>query len=344
MTGDDGRRAAVIDREALAAFFARHVPGFAGSLDAEPILGGRSNLIYDITDGTQHWILRRPPLGLVAPSANDIGREYRVVKALGPTSVPVARAIAYCDDPAVIGAPFSVVSKVEGRVIRSAADGAALDPADARAIADALIRGLVAVHGVAYQEVGLGDLGRPTGYLARQVSRWKSQWDLVATRDLPQVERLQRGLVAATPTESDATIVHGDYRLDNTILDPLDPTTLAAIVDWEMATIGDPLADVGLLLVYWDPACASVMPEGHSIAANRGFPAVGEVAETYATLSGRDLDHLAFYRALGYFKLAVIAEGIHNRYRDGLTIGHGFETVGAAVAPLIDAGLEILHA
>jgi aminoglycoside phosphotransferase (APT) family kinase protein len=344
MTGDDGRRAAVVDREALAAFFARHVPGFAGSLDAEPILGGRSNLIYDITDGTQHWILRRPPLGLVAPSANDIGREYRVVKALGPTSVPVARAIAYCDDPAVIGAPFSVVSKVEGRVIRSAADGAALDPADARAIADALIRGLVAVHGVAYQEVGLGDLGRPTGYLARQVSRWKSQWDLVATRDLPQVERLQRGLVAATPTESDATIVHGDYRLDNTILDPLDPTTLAAIVDWEMATIGDPLADVGLLLVYWDPACASVMPEGHSIAANRGFPAVGEVAETYATLSGRDLDHLAFYRALGYFKLAVIAEGIHNRYRDGLTIGHGFETVGAAVAPLIDAGLEILHA
>ena len=344
MTGDDGRGAADVDREALAAFFARHVPEFAGSLDAEPILGGRSNLIYDITDGTQHWILRRPPLGLVAPSANDIGREYRVVKALGPTSVPVARAIAYCDDPAVIGAPFSVVSKVEGRVIRSAADGAALDPADARAIADALIRGLVAVHGVAYQEVGLGDLGRPTGYLARQVSRWKSQWDLVATRDLPQVERLQRGLVATTPTESDATIVHGDYRLDNTILDPLDPTTLAAIVDWEMATIGDPLADVGLLLVYWDPACESVMPEGHSIAANPGFPAVGEVADTYATLSGRDLDHLAFYRALGYFKLAVIAEGIHNRFRDGLTIGHGFETVGAAVAPLIDAGLEILHA
>jgi aminoglycoside phosphotransferase (APT) family kinase protein len=258
--------------------------------------------------------------------------------------VPVARAIAYCDDPAVIGAPFSVVSKVEGRVIRSAADGAALDPADARAIADALIRGLVAVHGVAYQEVGLGDLGRPAGYLARQVSRWKSQWDLVATRDLPQVERLQRGLVAATPTESDATIVHGDYRLDNTILDPLDPTTLAAIVDWEMATIGDPLADVGLLLVYWDPACASVMPEGHSIAANRGFPTAGEVADAYATLSGRDLDQLAFYRALGYFKLAVIAEGIHNRFRDGLTIGHGFETVGAAVAPLIDAGLEILHA
>ena len=128
---------------------------------------GKVNLIYDITDGTQHWILRRPPLGLVAPSANDIGHEYRVVKALGPTSVPVARAIAYCDDPAVIGAPFSVVSKVEGRVIRSAADGAALDPADPRAIADALIRGLVAVHGVAYQEVGLGDVGRPTGYLAR---------------------------------------------------------------------------------------------------------------------------------------------------------------------------------
>ena len=344
MTGDDGRGAAVVDREALAAFFARHVPGFAGSLDAEPILGGRSNLIYDITDGTQHWILRRPPLGLVAPSANDIGREYRVVKALGPTSVPVARAIAYCDDPAVIGAPFSVVSKVEGRVIRSAADGAALDPADARAIADALIRGLVAVHGVAYQEVGLGDLGRPTGYLARQVSRWKSQWDLVATRDLPQVERLQRGLVAATPAEavrpsSMATTAS------------TTPSSIRSIRPrWPPSSTGRWPPSATLWPTWGSSSSTGIRPAHRScprataIAANRGFPAVGEVADAYATLSGRDLDHLAFYRALGYFKLAVIAEGIHNRFRDGLTIGHGFETVGDAVAPLIDAGLEMLHA
>jgi len=342
MTIDSGSDAAVLDRKALSAFFDRHVPEFGGSMEVEPIFGGRSNLVYDVSDGIHHWILRRPPLGLVAPSANDIGREDRVVEALGPTSVPVARAIAYCDDTGVIGAPFSVVSKVDGRVIRTAADGAALDPVDAGAIAEALVVGLVAVHAVLYHDVGLGELGRPKGFLERQVSRWKSQWDHVATRDLPEIDRLHKGLIAATPDESDATIVHGDYRLDNTILDRLDPTTLSAIVDWEMATIGDPLADLGLLLVYWDPVCAGILPEGHAIGANAGFPPMEQVADLYSNLSGRGLDRLAFYRALGYFKLAVIAEGIHNRFREGLTVGGGFETVGDAVTPLLHAGLRMV--
>jgi aminoglycoside phosphotransferase (APT) family kinase protein len=327
---------------ALHKYFENYVPGFDGVFRAELIHGGRSNLTFLISDGIRRWVLRRPPLGLLAPSANDVGREYRVVAALGVTTVPVARAIAFCDDSSVIGVPFSVVSMVDGRVVRTAAEGAALDPADAARAARALVAGLVDIHAVPYREVGLGALGRPSGFLQRQVALWKRQWELVATRTLPSLNELHKRLASMLPTENDTAIVHGDYRLDNTILSPTDAGELAAIIDWEMATLGDPLTDLGLLLVYWDPVCAPVMPEGHAIGANNGFPSIDEMAQAYSLASGRSLEHLNFYRALGYFKLAVIAEGIHNRFEAGLTIGSGFETVSEAVAPLTDAGLREL--
>jgi len=333
-----------LNPEILAGYFEEHVPDFSGTMHIELIHGGRSNLTYLVSDGTRRWVLRRPPLGPIAPTANDIGREHRVVAALGPTAVPVARAVAYCDDPSLIGAPFSVVSMVEGRVIRSAADGAALEVAEARRLTTALVGGLVAIHAVSYQEAGLADLGRPVGFLGRQVDRWRRQWELVATRELAVLAELHARLTSSLPIESGASIVHGDYRLDNTIVDSTDAGVLAAIVDWEMATLGDPLVDLGLLLVYWDPLAAPIFPEGHAIGANVGFPSPDEVAEIYAKASGRPLSHLGFYRALGYFKLAVIAEGIHGRFRNGLTVGSGFETVGDAVVPLIHAGLDQLDA
>jgi aminoglycoside phosphotransferase (APT) family kinase protein len=334
----------VLDFDALTRYFKSFVPGFSGTLQAELIHGGRSNLTYRISDGDRHWVLRRPPLGLVAPTANDIGREHRVVAALGPTPVPVARAVAYCDDSAVIGAPFSVASMVEGRVIRSAADGAALEQGDPPRIAKALITGLATIHAVPYREVGLSEFGRPEGYLRRQVDRWHRQWEIVTTRVLPRVDHLHAQLITGLPTESEASIVHGDFRLDNTILDADDLGVLAAIVDWEMATLGDPLADLGRMLVYWDPACTAVLPDGHSISANHEFPSVEDMADSYSAISGRSLDHPNFYRALSYFKLAVIAEGIHNRFLARLTVGDGFETVGSGVVPLIDAGLAMLAA
>jgi aminoglycoside phosphotransferase (APT) family kinase protein len=268
-------------------------------------------------------------------------REYRVVAALGGTGVPVARAVLSCTDPEVIGAPFCVVDFVEGTVLRDGDEAAALPPEEARRSAEALVDALVALHSVDVADVGLGDFGRPDGYLERQVRRWRGQWDKVATRVLPDVDELHRRLVRALPASGAPAIVHGDYRLDNTILAPGDPGRIAAIVDWEMATLGDPLADLGMLLTYWDPVCEPVLGARHVPTANPGFPSGRELAERYAARSGRDLTALAFHRALGRFKLAVIAEGIHARYLAGQTVGTGFERVGSAVPALLHSGLEL---
>jgi aminoglycoside phosphotransferase (APT) family kinase protein len=311
-------------------------------LRVEPLHSGRSNLTYDVTDGTHRWVLRRPPLGVLTPTAHDMHREYRVVAALGATGVPVARAVLSCTDPEVIGAPFSVVEFVEGTVLRDGDETAELPPADARRSAEALVDALVALHAVDADTVGLGDFGRPDGYLARQVRRWRGQWDKVATRVLPDLDLLHGRLARALPTSGAAAIVHGDYRLDNTILTPGDFGRIAAIVDWEMATLGDPLADLGMLLMYWDPTCEPVLGVRHVSTANPGFPSGQQLAGRYAAGSGRDITALTFYQALGCFKLAVIAEGIHARYLAGQTVGSGFERVGSAVPALLRSGLELL--
>ncbi|MBC7173851.1 MAG: phosphotransferase family protein, partial [Polyangiaceae bacterium] len=180
-------------------------------------------------------------------------------------------------------------------------------------------------------------------FLGRQVKRWYGQWERVATRELADLDALHRKLASTTPSESDATVVHGDYRLDNVLLATDDPGRVAAILDWEMAALGDPLTDVGLLTVYWDPACSAVLPEGHAPSSNAAFPSADDLIETYAKASGRDVSKLGFYRALGYFKLAIIAEGIHGRFLAGLTVGEGFETVGRAVPALVASGLEYVR-
>ncbi|MFH8572965.1 phosphotransferase family protein [Streptomyces sp. NPDC017993] len=331
-----------IDGPALQRYFDRHVPDCAGPLRVELLHGGRSNLTYEVTDGTHRWVLRRPPLGLLTPTAHDMDREYRVVAALNGTGVPVARAVLSCTDPTVIGAPFCVVDFVEGTVLRDGEEAALLPPGHARRSAEALVDALVALHAVDAADVGLGDFGRPDGYLERQVRRWRSQWDKVATRPLPDLDTLHGRLARSLPHSAAPAIVHGDYRLDNTLLAPGDTGRIAAVIDWEMATLGDPLADLGLLLVYWDPACESVLGTRHVPTANPGFPTGRELAKRYAARSGRDLGALAFYQALGCFKLAVIAEGIHARFRAGQTVGPGFERVGSAVPALLRSGLELL--
>jgi aminoglycoside phosphotransferase (APT) family kinase protein len=337
-----------VDVAALQRYFDAHVPGCEGPLRLSLIQGGRSNLTYLVTDGRSRWVLRRPPLGTLTPTAHDMGREYRVVAALGPTAVPVAGAVSACADPGVIGVPFTVMSYVEGAVLRDGDDAARLAPEDARLCADALVDTLVTLHALDPARVGLHDFGRPAGYLERQLRLWRRQWDRVATRDLPALEVLhhrlsrvlERGLGATPPAEG--CVVHGDYRLDNVILDARDPGAIRAVVDWEMATLGDPLADLGLLLVYWDPVCEPVLGVRHAPTANPGFPSARELAERYGRRSGRDLSTLAFYRALGYLKLAVIAEGIHARHLAGRTVGQGFDGVGSAVLPLLRSGLEAL--
>jgi len=331
-----------VDPEALQRYFAREVPEFGGELRIELLHGGRSNLTYAVSDGSHRWVLRRPPLGHLTPTAHDVGREFRVMAALGPTGVPVPRTVVSCTDLTVLGVPFTVVSHVDGPVLRDGADAAALTARDAGRYATTLVDELVKLHALVPAEIGLGAFGRPEGFLGRQLRRWRGQWDRVATRDLTTVDDLYERLAKAAPQESGATLVHGDYRWDNTILAPGEPDRIAAIVDWEMAALGDPLTDLGLLLVYWDPLVAPVLGVRHVPAANPGFPTAAGLAEQYARHSGRDLTELPFYQALGWFKLAVIAEGIHARHRAGQSVGGGYDEVGPAVPRLIDAGLALL--
>ncbi|TDE11159.1 phosphotransferase family protein [Jiangella asiatica] len=329
-----------LDSRALERYFTECVPGFRGRLTARLLQGGRSNLTYRLTDGRTAWVLRRPPLGGLTPSAHDMYREYRVVSALGDSPVPVARAVAFAD-AGVLGVPFSVVEYVDGPVLRTQAQLHALPSADIHRCAFGLVDVLARLHAVEPASVELADFGRPQGYLGRQVRRWNDQWHRVSTGRLDDVDTLHARLADACPTECAVSIVHGDFRIDNAILDPRDPAVVRAIVDWEMATLGDPLADLGLHLVYSDPAFEPVLA-GSAASTSRRLPAAADLAQRYADSTGRDLAGLAFYVALGYFKIAVIAEGIHARYRQGLTRGTGFDTVGDAVAPLAAAGLRAL--
>ncbi|MFI5798663.1 phosphotransferase family protein [Streptomyces sp. NPDC051677] len=329
-----------LDLPALHGFLQANVPSYSGELRAELLQGGKSNLTYLLTDGRSRWVLRRPPLGGLAPSAHDMHREYRAVAALSGSGVPVARAVAFGDDT-VFGVPFSIVDYVEGTVIRTRGQLHALPQQQITGCAYALIETLAGLHQVDIDAVGLAGFGRPHGYLERQVLRWHDQWQRVRTRELPDIDRLYARLGERCPQESGTSIVHGDYRIDNAILDPADPTRVRALVDWEMATVGDPLADLGLHLVYSDPAFEPVLA-GSAASTSDRIPPPADLAQRYAIRSGRDLSRLPFYLALGYFKIAVIAEGIHARHQQGLTRGAGFDTVGEAVAPLAANGLRSL--
>jgi aminoglycoside phosphotransferase (APT) family kinase protein len=328
-----------VDLDALRRFFADRIGG-DGTLRAEVIAGGRSNLTYVIHRGDSRWVLRRPPLGHVLPTAHDMAREHRVLAALAETDVPVPRVLAFCDDDELIGAPFYVMEHVDGIVLRDARAVARLTPDEARACSEALVDVLIRLHAVDYEAVGLSDFGHPDGYLERQVRRWGEQWERSKTRELPAVDELARRLRRALPDSPPPTIVHGDYRLDNTMLAPDDPGTIVAVLDWEMATLGDPLADVGLFLLYWGQAADGVVDTAQAIASGPGFLTIEEVADRYAEQSGRNLDTLDFYVALAAYKLAIIVEGINARFQMGKTVGEGFDTMGALVEGIVDSAIE----
>lgn len=332
-----------VDLDRLARYFSDNVPHFdKGPLRARLIEGGRSNLTYVVSDGSHEWVLRRPPLGHVLPTAHDMSREFRVLDALRSTDVPVPKPVTLCRDPSVTGAPFYVMEKVEGRVIRDAHDAASLDEDAARRASAALVEVLARIHSVDYEAAGLADWGRPEGYLERQVRRWGKQWEASKTRPLPGLAEVASWLESSIPSGAGAAIVHGDYRLDNVMLHPSDSRRIVAVFDWEMSTLGDPLADLGLLLVYWnepgDEARAAV-PVARGVTDRPGFFRRREVAEAYGRATGRGLQALEFYVVLAYFKLAIVLEGIHTRHTMGMTVGEGFERIGEAVPLLIDAAL-----
>ncbi len=328
-----------LDLERFAAWFDAACPGeIGGPLQGRLIAGGRSNLTYEVSDGARNWVVRRPPLGHVLATAHDMAREYRVIAALRDTNVPVPRSYALCTDPGVLGAPFYVMSSVNGIAYRTADQLTALGPDRTRVIAERLVDTLALLHEVDPAEVGLADFGRPEGFLARQVRRWKKQLDASRSRDIPGIDELHARLAANAPDGTAPTIVHGDYRLDNVLVGPDDK--VAAVVDWEMATLGDPLTDLGLLIVYQRMDRLGEGPMGSDAP---GYPTEGEILARYNEFSGRDLTDLGFYIALASFKLAVILEGIHYRYVHGGTVGGGFEQIGTLVEPLVASGLAAIR-
>ena len=306
-----------IDRERVEAWFRENVAGAEPPLEFAAISGGRSNLTYAVADSTgRRWALRRPPLGKTLGSAHDMGREQRVVSALAETPVPVAPIAGFCDDESVNGAPFYVMGFVEGPILRSRPSADAFDEAARRTIGENVVDTLVAIHDVDPDGVGLGELGRKADYVPRTLRRWYGQWEKSKTREVPLVDELHERLSARIPDQGPATIVHGDYRLDNMILTP-DAAGVAAVVDWELCTLGDPLADVGLLLVYWGAEGDPLTPLLEPATVAPGFPDRGEVRERYAERSGRDLSLIDYYVALGLWKLAIILEGVYARYSAG---------------------------
>jgi aminoglycoside phosphotransferase (APT) family kinase protein len=328
-----------LDLEAFRAFFDEVCPGeVTGPLTASLIAGGKSNLTYVVTDGHREWVVRRPPLGHVLATAHDMAREHRVMTALRDTDVPVPRTYALCEDEEVIGARFYVMERVHGTPYRTAAELAALGPERTRAVSVRAVETLARLHSVDPDAVGLADFGRPEGFLERQVRRWKKQLDASRSRDLQGADELHELLAASIPAEQTPAVVHGDYRLDNLLVDEEDH--VAAVLDWEMATLGDPLTDVGLMLVYGRLGSLDASVSDASSAP--GFLSEAETVSLYAERSGRDLSSMGFYLGLASFKLAVILEGIHYRHTQGQTVGEGFDSVGAAVEPLLAAGITSL--
>lgn len=328
-----------LDLGRLAAFMDSVGIERTGALHARRLTGGRSNLTYEVGDGTCRWVVRRPPLGHVLDTAHDMAREYRVLGALGTTAVPVPRVHVLCTDPDVVGAPFYVMERVEGTAYRTANELAGIGAARTRTISEAMIDTLAVLHDVDPQAVGLADFGRPAGFLRRQIRRWKAQLDASRNRVLEGADDLFALLSEREPPESDPAVVHGDFRLDNLLV---DDDRVAAVIDWEMATLGDPLTDVALLLVYRQ--LADLVPEQTLTDAFSapGFLSESELLDRYAERTGRALSQLGFYRGLACFKLAAILEGIHYRDLQGYSAGAGFGAVATLVEPAIAAGIASL--
>jgi aminoglycoside phosphotransferase (APT) family kinase protein len=305
-----------LDPAGIASWMAAHT-AVDPPLRFERITGGLSNLTFDMRDAAgRHWVLRRPPLHGVQQSAHDMGREHRIMAALAPSAVPVPPMVGLCEDESVTGTPFFVMGYVDGIVMGDARVVA--DTTDERMrtrASESLVDTLVALHDVDPDAVGLGDLGRRERYCARQLRRWSGQWEKVRARDIPEIMQAHDRLVTDIPPQARTAIVHGDYRLDNVIVDR--DGDVAAVVDWELCTLGDPLADLGMLWVYWKDPEEHLAALPQTVTGLPGFSRKTELIDRYAQLSGCDLSEFEFYIALAYWRLAIILEGVYSRFSSG---------------------------
>src|SRR4051812_45042078 len=294
-----------LDTAALGPWLRTHV-GVDGPISYEVISGGASNLTIAVTVGDVELVVRRPPVGAFLPSANDVGREYRYLAALRATDVPVPEVLGFCDDAEVIGAPFYVMRRLHGLVPHDPGVLAHLSPSEARAAGEDYVRVLKAIHAVDIDAVGLGDAAKRTGYLERQVVRWTDQWHRAKDDDDPVIDTLSEKLGASVPVSGPVTIVHGDYRLGNVMF---GGPRIIGVLDWEMATLGDPLADLGYALLWWGTTNRPPISPSQAVADLQGMPTATEVCALY----GVDPDPMRFYVVLAAFKLTIIGAG--NRAR-----------------------------
>lgn len=316
-------------------------------MSVELIAAGMSNLTYVVTPAGgstgESIILRRPPTGAVLATAHDMAREHRVISALGKTAVPVPRTLHLCTDTSVLGAPFYLMERVVGlHVVRDLPAGYADEPEQRRAIGDGLIDTLADLHGVDYAGVGLADFGRPEGFLARQVRRWTKQWEATRDRDRPGLDALGARLAETVPDTQRSSIVHGDFRLDNCLLDPDTPGRIRAVLDWEMSTLGDPLTDLAITLMYWPEAGETGPTSQSTVTALPGFPTREEVARRYAERSGLDLSDLSWYVGFAYFKFAGIVAGIVARSAAGAMAGKDTAGYADRIDPCVELGRAAL--
>lgn len=305
-----------IDQNVVSAWLTQNIPDAVGPFQFDLIAGGRSNLTYRVTDSTdRQFVLRRPPLGHVLATAHDMAREYRIIAAVGSTNVPVPRALGLCNDNEVNGAPFYVMSYVDGVVLDSAEKAALLDPSLRHAASINLIDVLADLHAVDIDAVGLGDLARRDGYIERQLKRWSAQWENSKTRELLAIDEVSRRLAQKIPKQQGVVIAHGDYRFGNCLTD-VRTGRIAAVLDWELCTLGDPLADLGYLGVYWSDGPSSALRANDPTPAG-GFALYRQLVDRYAEKTGRDVSEVEYYVAFSCWRLAVISEGVYARYLHG---------------------------
>ena len=329
-----------LDLERVLPWFREHVEA-VDSLTGSVIGHGRSNITYRLESDGRSWVLRRPPLSHVQATAHDMGREFRILSALAPTGFPAPKPIALCQDPAINDAPFYIMEYVDGLIpVDPNEVKRQFDESERRKIGEELVDVLVRLRSFVPSKIGLDGFGKPQGYLERQVRRFAQQLEDVRYRETPELDELARRLSKAIPPERAPGIVHGDYRLDNAILD--DQGHIIAVLDWEMCTLGDSLADMGLLQMYWSRGSSQeVAIAGTPVMALPGFPSWEEAAARYKNESGHDLSGLDFYTVLAHFKLGVILENMYKRFLGGGTVGAGFEAIGENARMLGQRGLAI---
>jgi len=321
--------------EALAAYLHEHLPGAAGLLAIEQFPQGHSNLTYLLRLGERELVLRRPPFGNTVKTAHDMGREYRMLARLSPVFPAAPRPYLYCDDESVIGSPFYVMERRRGLILRgAAASGLSIDSQMAQGLSCALVDKLAELHALDYRAAGLADLGKPEGYVERQVSGWTKRLEQAKTAELPTMDRVARWLAENLPAESGAAVIHNDFKYDNLLLDAAHPTRIVAVLDWEMATIGDPLMDLGTTLGYWVEArdAEPLRRDAFGPTALPGSLTRRELVERYQQQSDRAVLHAAFYYCFGLFKLGVIVQQIHARYVRGHTSDPRFARLDALVS------------